>query len=202
MSAQDNKGVCKYAQPPSYSKKQSSYFVKRSVRRREQRVKSFLKATAANDLTLNFGLTIVWHALENAGDRREGHILGMKANKRQHHFMRKLRTLAKQLGFKIAYFWVASVGRKMGNHLHMAFFWRSSSFLDLVALLQTTLGSDVNHEASATNFLHAISQCRGWEVKQIPIGTGNLERWSSYLAHQRIKHNDFSSGRRLGFSQL
>ena len=155
---------------------------------------------ATADVTPNFAVTIVWHALQTAGDRRDGHILGMKAAKRQEHVMRKIRTLAKQLGFSAVYVWVTSVGAKMGHHLHMALHWRYSSFLDLVNLLQQILGSDVDHEPEVNRRYIARSCCRGWEIKEIIGGLSGALRWGNYMALQQLKHHDRSNGRHMGFT--
>ena len=124
----------------------------------------------------------------------------MQAAKRQEHLMRKIRTLAKQLGFSAVYVWVTSVGAKMGDHLHMALHWRYSAFLDLVNLLQQILGSDVDHEA-VVNRRHVVrSCCRGWEIKEIIGGLSGALRWGGYMASQQLKHQDSSGGRRMGTS--
>ena len=184
------------------SRTNTNYLIKRSSKRRKQRIKAFLREAASADVIPNFAVTIVWHALQTAGDRRDGHILGMPSDKRQEHLMRKIRTLAKQLGFSAIYVWVSSVGAKMGDHLHMALHWKYSAFLQLVDLFQKVLGSDVNHEGKTKRQFEARSFCRGWEIKEIVTSLAGALGWGEYLAFQRIKHNECSKGRRMGFSKL
>ena len=200
MNYQQNTEKPKLSKIHTYSKNKTNYLIERSIKRRKQRIETFLTKADAADVTPNFAVTIVWHALQTAGDRRDGHILGMQAAKRQEHLMRKIRTLAKQLGFSAVYLWVTSVGAKMGDHLHMALHWRYSSFLDLVNLLQQILGSDVDHEAEANKRYIARSCCRGWEIKEIIGGLSGALRWGGYMASQQLKHQDRSGGRRMGTS--
>ena len=200
MNYQQNKETPDLSKIHTYSKKKTKYLIERSIKRRKERIEIFLMEAAAADVTPNFAVTIVWHALQTAGDRRDGHILGMQAAKRQEHLMRKIRTLAKQLGFSAVYVWVTSVGAKMGDHLHMALHWRYSSFLDLVNLLQQILGSDVDHEADINRRNTARSCCRGWEIKEIICGLSGALRWGRYMASQQFKHQDSSGGRRMGTS--
>ena len=200
MNYQQNTEKPKLSKIHTYSKNKTNYLIERSIKRRKQRIETFLTKADAADVTPNFAVTIVWHALQTAGDRRDGHILGMQAAKRQEHLMRKIRTLAKQLGFSGVYIWVTSVGAKMGDHLHMALHWRHSAFLDLVNLLQRILGSDVDHEAKANKRYIARSCCRGWEIKEIVCGLSGALRWGRYMASQQLKHQDSTGGRRMGTS--
>ena len=200
MNYQQNKETPDLSKIHTYSKKKTNYLIERSIKRRQHRIEMFLTEAAAADVTPNFAVTIVWHALQTAGDRRDGHILGMQAAKRQEHLMRKIRTLAKQLGFSAVYVWVTSVGAKMGDHLHMALHWRHTASLDLVNLLQQILGSDVDHEADVNRRHVAQSCCRGWEIKEIIGGLSGALRWGRYMASQQFKHQDNSTGRRMGTS--
>ena len=200
MNYQQNKEIPDLRKIHTYSKKKANYLTERSIKRRQHRIEKFLTEAEAADVTPNFAVTIVWHALQTAGDRHDGHILGMQAAKRQEHLMRKIRTLAKHLGFSAVYVWVTSVGAKMGDHLHMALYWRHSAFLDLINLLQQILGSDVDHEAEVNRCQTARSCCRGWEIKQIIGGQSGALRWGRYMASQQFKHQDNSSGRRMGTS--
>ena len=184
----------------SNSKKDISRKLLRTSKRRKTRIAAFLQKAEALDVMPNFALTVVWNALITAGDRRDGHILGMPPDKRQEHLMRKIRTLAKQLGFSAVYVWVSSVGAKMGDHLHMAPHWKYSAFLQLVDLFQKVLGIDVNHEGKTKRQFEARSFCRGWEVKEIIGGLSGALRWGRYMASQQFKHQDKSSGRRMGTS--
>ena len=202
MKRERNKGNGKLSKLDTYSTKEATYIIKRSTNRRSLKIAEFIRKTDAEYLTPNFALTIVWHALKTAGDRRDGNILGMPTHKRQEHFLRKIRTLAQRLGFSVIYVWIRSVGSRMGEHLHMALYWRHSAFLDLIKLMEVTLGSDVDHEAKSRAQFYGRSQCRGWEIKQILGGISGAFRWGEYLARQRIKHNDLSSGRRMGCSTL
>ena len=200
MNYQQNKEIPDLRKIHTYSKKKTNYLIERSSKRRQCRIEKFLMEAEAADVTPNFAVTIVWHALQTAGDRHDGHILGMQAAKRQEHLMRKIRTLAKQLGFSAVYVWVTSVGAKMGDHLHMALHWRYSASLDLVNLLQQILGSDVDHEADVNRRHIARSCCRGWEIKEIVGGLSGALRWGRYMALQQIKHQDSSGGRQMGTS--
>ena len=200
MNYQQNKEIPDLRKIHTYSKKKANYLTERSSKRRQHRIEMFLTEAAAADVTPNFAVTIVWHALQAAGDRRDGHILGMESGKRQEHLMRKIRTLAKQLGFSAVYVWVTSVGAKMGDHLHMALYWRYSASLDLVNLLQQILGSDVDHEADVNRRHVARSCCKGWEIKEIIGGLSGALRWGRYMASQQFKHQDNSTGRRMGVS--
>ena len=202
MNYQQNKQIPDLSKIHTYSKKRTKHLIERSITRRHHRIEKFLMEAATADATPNFALTIVWHALQTAGDRRDGHILGMPPAKRQEHLMRKIRTLAKQLGFSAVYVWVTSVGAKMGDHMHMALYWRSSAFLNLVNLMQQILGSDVDHEVQLNSQNSARSCCKGWEVKEITGGLSGALRWGNYMAYQKSKHQDTSSGRRLGFSSI
>ena len=186
----------------SNGKKDISRKLLRTSKRRKTRIAVFLQKAEALDVMPNFALTVVWNALITAGDRRDGHILGMPPDKRQEHLMRKIRTLAKQLGFSAVYVWVSSVGAKMGDHLHMALHWKYSAFLQLVDLFQKVLGSDVNHEGKTKRQFEARSFCRGWEIKEIVTSLAGALGSGEYLAFQRIKHNECSKGKRLGFSKL
>ena len=200
MNYQQNNEKPNLSKIHTYSKMKTNYLIERSINRRRERIEIFLREAAAADVTPNFAVTIAWHALQTAGDRRDGHILGMQAAKRQEHLMRKIRTLAKQLGFLAVYVWVTSVGAKMGDHLHMALHWRYSAFLDLVNLLQQILGSDVDHEAEVNRPNVARSCCRGWEIKEIVCGLSGALRWGRYMASQQLKHQDSTGGRRMGTS--
>ena len=200
MNYQQNKKIPDLRKIHTYSKKKTNYLIERSIKRRQHRIEMFLTEAEAVDVTPNFAVTIVWHALQTAGDRHDGHILGMQSTKRQEHLMRKIRTLAKQLGFSAVYVWVTSVGAKMGDHLHMALHWRYSAFLDLVNLLQQILGSDVDHEAEGNRRHVARSCCKGWEIKEIIGGLSGALRWGRYMASQQLKHQDISGGRRMGTS--
>ena len=183
-------------------KKENTKLIRRCTKRRSTRIADFIKKADKENLASNFALTIVWHALATAGDRHEGHILGMQPQQRQEHFFRKMRTLAQRLSFKTAYFWVRSIGARMGEHLHIGLHWRHSAFVDLIKLMEATFGSDLDHEAKSCAPFYGRSHCRGWELKQIPGGISGAFRWGEYLASQRIKHYDSSSGRRMGFSYL
>ena len=200
MKSKQNKEFSNRCLIDTYSSKNTNYLIKRSSKRRKHRIKAFLrKADTANTIP-NFAVTIVWHALQTAGDQRDGHILGMLPDKRQEHLMRKIRTLAKQLGFSAVYVWVSSVGAKMGDHLHMALHWKYSAFLQPVDLFQKVLGSDVNHEGKTKGQFEARSFCRGWEIKEIIGGLSGTLRWGRYMASQQFKHQDSSGGRRMGTS--
>ena len=202
MNSKGNKEKSNLGKTDTYSnsKKDISRKLLRTSKRRKTRIAAFLQKAEALDVKPNFAVTIVWHALQTAGDRHDGHILGMQPAKRQEHLMRKIRTLAKQLGFSAVYVWVTSVGAKMGDHLHMALYWRYSDFLDLVNLLQRILGSDVDHEADLNRRHITRSCCRGWEIKEIIGGLSGALRWGRYMASQQFKHQDKSSGRRMGTS--
>ena len=200
MKSKQNKEFSNPCLIDTYSKRNTNYLIKRSSNLGKQRIKAFLREAASVDVIPNFAVTIVWHALQTAGDRRDGHILGMPSDKRQEHLMRKIRTLAKQLGFSAVYVWVSSVGAKMGDHLHMALHWKYSAFLQLVDLFQKVLGSDVNHEGKTKRQFEARSFCRGWEIKEIDDGLSGALRWGRYMASQQLKHQDSSGGRRMGTS--
>ena len=207
MSSQCFKGTKPSKLHDTYrSKKQSrneqKILLDRSADRRRRRLDKYIRTANTHGMLPNFGVTIVWHALQTAGDRRDGHILGMPPQKRQEHLMRKIRTLAKQLGFSAVYVWVSSVGAKMGDHLHMALHWKYSAFLQLVDLFQKVLGSDVDHEVRSNDIYYARSHCRGWEIKPINGGFSGALRWGHYLAEQHVKHYDLSNGRCMGCSVI
>ena len=202
MKSKRNKEFSNPCLIDTYSKRNTNYLIKRSSNLGKQRIKAFLREEASADVISNFAIAIVWHALQTAGDRRNGHIQGKLLDKRQEHLMRKIRTLAKQLGFSAVYVWVSSVGAKMGDHLHMALHWKYSAFLQLVDLFQKVLGSDVNHEGKTKRQFEARSFCRGWEIKEIVTSLAGALGWGEYLAFQRIKHHECSKGRRMGFSKL
>ncbi len=200
MNYQQNKEIPDLRKIHTFSKKKANYLIERSTKRRQHRIEMLLTEAEAANVTPNFAVTIVWHALQTAGDRRDGHILGMQSAERQEHLMRKIRTLAKQLGFSAVYVWVTSVGAKMGEHLHMALHWRYSAFIDLVNLFQQLLGSDVDHETDVNRRHAARSCCRGWEIIEISGGLSGALRWGRYIASQQLKHQDSSRGRRMGTS--
>ena len=202
MKSKQKRDLSNLCEIDTFSRKNNNYLIKRNSKHRKHRIKAFLLEAAATDLTPNFAVTIVWHALQTAGDRRDGHILGMPPDKRQEHLMRKLRTLAKKLGFSAVYVWVSSVGAKMGDHLHMALHWKYSAFLQLVDLFQNVLGSDVDHEGKTKGQFKARSFCRGWEITEIDDGLSGALRWGRYMAYQKSKHQDTSSGRRMGCSNI
>ena len=133
----------------TYSKKENTKLIRHCTKRRSTRIADFIKKADKENLAPNFALTVVWHALATAGDRHEGHILGMQPQQWQEHFFRKMRILAQRLRFKTAYVWVRSIGARMGEHLHIGLHWRHSAFVDLIKLMEATLGSDVDHEAKS-----------------------------------------------------
>ena len=114
--------------------------------------------------------------------------------------MRKLSTLAKRLSFSTVYVWIRSVGNRMGNHLHMALYWPRSEFLNLAKFVEAILGSDVVHETNTRGYFFAEAQSNGWQIKEIVNGLAGAPGWGEYLAFQRIKYNECSKGRRMGFS--
>ena len=186
MKSKQNKKFSNRCLIDTYSSKNTNYFIKLSSKRRKQRIKAFLREAVSADVIPNFTITIVWHALQTAGDRRDGHILGMPSHKRQEHLMRKLRTLGKRLGFSTVYVWIRSGGNRMGDHLHMALYWRRSEFLNLVKFMEAILGSDVDHETNTRGYFFAESQCKGWQMKEIVNGLAGALGWGEYLAFQRI----------------
>ena len=84
----------------------------------------------------------------------------------------------------------------------MALYWRRSEFLNLVKFMEAILGSDVDHVTNTRGVFFAESQCKGWQINEIVNGLAGALGWVEYLSFQRIKHNEYSKGRRMGFSKL
>ena len=131
MKRERNKGNGKLSKLVTYSTKEATYIIKRSTNRRSLKIAEFILKTDAEYLTPNFALTIVWHALKTAGDRRDGNILGMPPRKRQEHFLRKIRRLAQRLGFSVITFGYAAWAVEWGNICIWLFIGNSPHFSTL-----------------------------------------------------------------------
>lgn len=145
----------------------------------------------AMDWPLNVGITITWAALQNAGERNEGHCLSRGEWEREQYARNELARLCRSEGFPLAALWGRDVGKDMGSHVHLSMFWPSAKLAQLVAVIERITGSTADYVRPAySEDTVARSVCGGWQIDMNRRGDCKQSalEWAGYIAGQHAKH--------------
>lgn len=168
-----------------------SRYERRVERDRLARFRDAVLFAYAMDWPLNVGLTITWTALQTAGERNEGHCLGLGEWGREKYTRDELARLCRSEGLPFVALWGRDVGADMGSHVHLSMFWPSCKLARLVAVIERVSGSSAGFvlKPYAADVV-ARSVCGGWQINKNnrkDDKQGALE-WAEYIAGQHAKH--------------
>lgn len=165
-----------------------------SRRRRAQAWTHAATVAAASGQPVNTALHVTWSALE-AGDRREGHILGLGVVERERRLWAGLSLVAKRAGVP----WLALRGpehsRQRGLHLHLAFHLPVAdvtALRDAIGTVERLTGSPAEWIDTAGRTergaggrcrgVVARSACGGWLLQRTVATIGDGSGIAAYAA--------------------
>jgi len=160
----------------------------------------------AMDWPLNIGITFTWTALQDAGERNEGHCLGRGEWDREQYTRNELARLCRSEGLPFVALWGRDVGAYMGSHVHHSMFWPSYKLAQLVTVIERVTGSSADFVLTPyTADVVARSVCGGWQInmnRRKDDKQSALE-WAEYIATQHAKHPAMPKikGQAFGVSQ-
>ena len=157
----------------------------------------------SKDWPLTTAITVSWDALKQAGERNEGHCLGMASWDRERYLRKELARLCRSRGLPFAAIWGRDVGRVIGAHVHLSLFypsWRLAELVTLIELLTGSLADFVQTPYVAP--LVARSVCGGWRIDMNCRDKEGALSWADYICEQHDKHPDIPElkGKAFGVS--
>jgi len=151
---------------------------RQKLNRRKAQLEMLIGRSRARDLPMTRAVTINWERVLQSPN---------ECSIAQAQMFRKLKNIARKLGFETAYIWVLDVGIDVGLHAHLAIYW---PFRHLSHLHNLFHGIDPNWE-QAPYSIHDID---------IPYYQKGDYEWGQYMAEQVNKHPYDVKGRMLGYS--
>jgi hypothetical protein len=164
---------------------------------RRRREKTWPRAAIAAEragLALNCFATIAWHPLATAGERRDGHCLGLPPAERDLRIWAALRRVASRHGVAFVAMRAPEFDRQRGQHLHVAIHLPTDGAIrDALAAIERLTGApadDVTITGRPMAGLGrqrqgvvAVSGCRGWMMQRaVPGAGGSAKAIAVYLA--------------------
>ena len=151
---------------------------RQKLNRRKTQLATLIDRSRARDLPMTRAVTINWERILQCPN---------ECSVAQSQMFRRLKNIARKLGFETAYIWVLDVGIDVGLHAHLAIYW---PFRHLSHLHNLFHGIDPNWEQAPYN-IHDID---------IPYYQKGDYEWGQYMAEQVNKHPYDVKGRMLGYS--
>ena len=152
---------------------------RQKLNRRKTQLATLISRSRSRDLPMTRAVTINWERILQSPN---------ECSIAQSQMFRRLKNIARKLGFETAYVWVLDVGIEVGLHAHIALYW---PFRHLSHLHNLFHGIDPNWEHSSDNI---------YDIEIIFHQNGDY-KWGEYMAEQVNKHTQNNLGRFLGYSK-
>ena len=151
---------------------------RQKLNRRKTQLATLISRSRSRDLPMTRAVTINWERILQSPN---------ECSIAQSQMFRRLKNIARKLGFETAYVWVLDNGVEVGLHTHFALNWpfRHLSYLH-----------NLFHRIDP-NFGQAPHNIHDMEI--VYYQNGDYE-WGQYMAEQVNKHPHDVKGRMLGYS--